>query len=191
MKKAILNTMALLSVITLTACSSNTESNSATSSTTPAQSSLVSTSSVSSVSSVSSTSSALSASTEGSNEDKKNEKFEISQEVFDEAVEQVKETLKYEAVYEDSQFILKEDSIVFVVRVNSATTKEKAKDIADTAVRQLSAWLSYSYDELKSPGADDFGNLPEYYSITLGVGSDEKNMMVTKTIASYNNNGKI
>ena len=118
-------------------------------------------------------------------------KFVISQDKFDEAVEQVKDTLKYETLYEDSQFVLKDDSIVFAIQVNAATNKDKAKDIADTAVRQLSAWLSYSYDELTNPSADDFGNLPDYYEIKLGVGSDENNMIITKVIASYNNNGKI
>lgn len=130
-------------------------------------------------------------STEQINEVQEFSKFVISQDKFDEAVEQVKDTLKYETLYEDSQFVLKDDSIVFAIHVNAATNKDKAKDIADTAVRQLSAWLSYSYDELTSPGTDNFGNLPDYYEIRLGVGSDENNMMVTKVIASYNNNGKI
>lgn len=169
MKKIILSTIALISITALTAYSSELKTNS-----TP-QTQLLS----------------KKTSTKKSKKKKQREELKISQEVFDEAVEQVQETLKYETLYKDSQFILKEDSIVFVVQVNASTTKEKAKDIADTATRQLSSWLSYSYDELKSPGTNDFGNLPEYYSIKLGVGSDEKNMMIKKTINSRNNNGKI
>ncbi|MEH6965354.1 hypothetical protein [Priestia megaterium] len=100
----------------------------------------------------------------------KAEKIKITKTAINEAVEQTKE----DPLVEDAAVSLKDEKISMAVIVNSATDKEKAKEIGDNFVRQLG-----SFSDGKVPTKDYYGEIYDQYDLLISVGNSAQDIIVS------------
>ncbi|PVE74434.1 hypothetical protein [Priestia megaterium] len=100
----------------------------------------------------------------------KTEKIKITKTAINEAVEQTKE----DPLVEDAAVSLKDEKISMAVIVNSATNKEKAKEIGDNFVRQLG-----SFADGKVPTKDYYGEIYDQYDLLISVGNSAQDIIIS------------
>lgn len=100
----------------------------------------------------------------------------------DNAIKLTTDTLKRDTLVRDVAIVMSDDkkTIIVAIQVNAATNKDKAKDLIDTAVRQLGTFCNG-----KTPTKTYLGEVWENYDGNIRVFSGDKNVIqdayITKT----------
>ncbi|ARC85625.1 putative lipoprotein [Clostridium argentinense CDC 2741] len=88
------------------------------------------------------------------------------------AIELTVNTLKQDELVKDAAITIKDDTINIAIQVNDATNKDKAKDLIDTAIRQLG-----SHSGGKTPNKEYLGQVWDSWNGFIRVFSGENTVI--------------